>query len=259
MMPGLAMAARLARRARKTSRSSTPFLVITAAERSDLEFAQLEAALVQAHTGARILVGAEARRDKVLTHLASARLVHIAGHAEADVSVPWRSKLVLADGDLTAAELMSGAARLDEVILSGCETGYTEAARAPQERAGLTGALLANGCSTIVSTWWPVYDLTSCIVSTEIHRIVREERLTTAEALRRVQSWLRSATREDLLLWCNAQERHLPPSTLAGREGRRILRSARDELLTYDAQSPPFGSVLDWAGFYVVQSAPPAN
>jgi CHAT domain-containing protein len=266
VMPGLAMASRLASLTRTTSGPSTPFLVIAAAEESDaaegsapLDFARLEAALVQAHTGARTLIGTRARRRRVLSDLSSARVVHVAGHAKADVAIPWRSKLVLADGDLTAAELIEGAARLDQAVLSGCETGYTEGGRAPQERAGLTGALLAARCSTVVSTWWPMYDLPSCIVGAETYRLIREDHMTMAVALRRVQSWLRMATRDELLLWCDAQKRYLPSGTRAGKDARRILRTARGMLQAQNAESRPFGSVADWAGFYTLDAAHSAS
>ena len=83
--------------------------------------------------------------------------------------------------------------------------------------------------------------------------------MTMAEALRRVQSWLRTATGNELLLWCGAQKRYLPPSTRAGKDARKILRVARGMLQAQNAESRPFGSVTDWAGFYTIDAARPAG
>lgn len=256
VMPGLSLAARLGK-FNSTSHKSGRVLIV-ADPMEDLPFAQLEAALIRAHTGARLLTGAKATRSRVKKRLTPTRALHVAGHATADVDVPWRSGLQLADGLLTAAEIIEGAnGTLQTATLSGCETGFTGASRAPQEREGLTGALMVAGCSTVIASWWPVDDLASCIVTSETYRMAHEQSVPLTEALRRVESWLKSASRDELLNWCDNQNQHLVIKDRTDRKAHQALRAARDLLSARDAVKPPFGSILHWAGFYSIHAAGP--
>ncbi len=80
-----------------------------------------------------------------------AAIAHIACHAAFSLENPMFSSLRLGDGDLNIYDIE----RLDDspglVVLSACDSGYTEA-RAGEELAGLTSALLSMGTRTVVAS-----------------------------------------------------------------------------------------------------------
>lgn len=89
--------------------------------------------------------------QEVRDAIGSSSLAHIACHATFQVDNPMFSSLRLGDGDLNVYEIE----RLKDppalVVLSACDSGYTEA-RAGDELAGLTSALLSMGTRSIVAS-----------------------------------------------------------------------------------------------------------
>lgn len=89
--------------------------------------------------------------DDVRSGLAGAGTAHVACHATFQVENPMFSSLRLGDGDLNVYDIE----RLDRppgvVVLSACDSGYSEA-RAGDELAGLTSALLTLGTRSVVAS-----------------------------------------------------------------------------------------------------------
>lgn len=81
----------------------------------------------------------------------AAAIAHVACHATFQVENPMFSSLRLGDGDLSVYDIE----RLDSVpslvVLSACDSGYTEA-RSGDELAGLTSALLSMGTRSVVAS-----------------------------------------------------------------------------------------------------------
>lgn len=89
--------------------------------------------------------------EQVKAGMNGAAVAHVACHATFSVENPMFSSLRLGDGDLNIYDIE----RLDRspslVVLSACDSGYTEA-RAGDELAGLTSALLSMGTRTVVAS-----------------------------------------------------------------------------------------------------------
>ena len=93
----------------------------------------------------------DAKAEDVRDAMSGARVAHIAAHARFEVQNPMFSSLRLTDGDLNVYDLERiGDAPLT-VVLSACDSGYTEA-RPGEELAGLTSALLSMGSRSIVAS-----------------------------------------------------------------------------------------------------------
>ncbi len=75
-----------------------------------------------------------------------------------------RDRLVLSVGDL----IRLGSARLDTVILSGCDTALPSR-QAPDESLGLPGVFLSAGVRRVVASMWPVDDLATFILMAETY------------------------------------------------------------------------------------------
>lgn len=229
-------------------------LLVVADATRDLPFAGVEGALIavlarSAGVETTLLTRRKATASRLIELLPSATHLHIASHAWADVSVPWRSSVRLADGDISAASLfvrISGDLQL--ATLSGCETGVSEMGRSPQERTGLTAAFLGGGCRAVVSSVWPMDDLSSCILMAESYRRLLVEGQPVEEAIRGAAEWLRTATRDDILRWLDDQR-----SDVRSWRLRVTLWTARWRVRRGKGDGPPpFGSPFYWAGFGVI-------
>lgn len=91
--------------------------------------------------------------------------------------------------DLSAARL---------AILSACRSGLAEYQNTPDEALGFPAVLLQAGIPAVVSTLWPVADLSSALLTGRFYETHLAEGQPAAEALRSAQRWLRDATAAEL-------------------------------------------------------------
>jgi CHAT domain/Tetratricopeptide repeat len=91
--------------------------------RGDLPSAEVEANAVAELFGTKPLLGAAATTSAVLTRFPDATLIHLATHASFDANNPLESGIVLADGVLTAREVLQHRLHADLLVLSACESG----------------------------------------------------------------------------------------------------------------------------------------
>ena len=117
----------------------------------DLEVAEREVRRIgQVQRGATVLppgVGVEVVKEEI----EGAAVAHIACHATFSVENPMFSSLRLGDGDLNVYDIERLQAPPSLVVLSACDSGYTEA-RAGDELAGLTSALLSMGTRSVIAS-----------------------------------------------------------------------------------------------------------
>jgi CHAT domain-containing protein len=141
----------------------------------DLAGAREEASKIGALFGTEPVLGSKVSRSAVSEALTSAGTVHIAAHAHFTAEDPLSSGLRLADGVLTAHELITmEAPALSLVTLSACETGVSQTNPA-QELLGLTRALLFAGADSLVVSLWKVPDAATVdIMSTFYSRLRRD-------------------------------------------------------------------------------------
>jgi hypothetical protein len=89
--------------------------------------------------------------DEVSGRIEGSAIAHIACHASFQHENPMFSSLRLGDGDLKVYDIERLERPPSLVVLSACDSGYTEA-RAGDELAGLTSALLSMGTRTVVAS-----------------------------------------------------------------------------------------------------------
>ncbi len=106
----------------------------------------------------------EATEARFEAEAGTARVVHIASHAEVDPAFPLNSRIYLwddpeaaDDGILHLFELQALSMPADLVVLSGCSTAAGET-RAGEGTIGLQYAVRAAGARAAVATLWPVED-----------------------------------------------------------------------------------------------------
>jgi hypothetical protein len=124
----------------------------------DLEFAEKEARAVGMKLGAQALIRRQATKEAVSQGLANASIVHLATHAFSSKSSPLDSGIVLADGVLSAREVMHLSLRTDLLVLSACETGLG-ASLGGDELAGLGRAFMYAGVRSMLVSLWKINDM----------------------------------------------------------------------------------------------------
>lgn len=140
------------------------------------------AEIARLRPAATVRTGKQARVATVLADLDGAAVGHIAGHGEFRADNPLFSYLTLADGPLTVYDLWSIRRPPPLLILSGCETGLSQA-NPGDELLGLVTALQQRGTSTVIASTGPVDDNATRQLMTALHtQLVTGERPAAALA-----------------------------------------------------------------------------
>jgi hypothetical protein len=123
----------------------------------DLKDAEREARLVAAHLGVAPLVRHQATRAALLEAPPTLSAIHVASHGEYNELDPLLSGVVMADGIVTAEDLLESQLGAGLLALSGCVTGLAKR-RPGDELVGLTRAAAAAGIPSVITSLWEVWD-----------------------------------------------------------------------------------------------------
>ena len=214
-----------------------------------LSYAEAELDAVATYFGAdarAVLPGSAATREAVLTSAAEATHLHFACHGAFVLTAPLESGLSLAAGerltvaDVLSGDLRSGGARL--AVLSACQTGISDVERVPDEVIGLSAGFMGAGVAAVISTLWPIADMSTPLLVAELYRQLFEERADPAHALRAAQEHIqRTAAELGLADWF--ERRYVASASLDqdAFEAAAYFRAHPEER--------PFAAPRYWAGF----------
>lgn len=165
----------------------------------DLAFARHEGEAIGAHfapADRSILAGPAATVQGVLDAVHEQGFLHFSCHNHTDRDDPMRSALVLADGRLDIAGIRKhldlGGVRL--VTLSACDTALTDREQSSDEFRGLATEFLLAGAPAVLSTLWPVADLSAMLLMDRFYYLLLQEGQPIATALQGAQRWLKALT-----------------------------------------------------------------
>ncbi|MEM4235343.1 MAG: CHAT domain-containing protein, partial [Candidatus Methanomethylicaceae archaeon] len=177
------------------------------------------------------------------------------GHGEYDWQNPSRSYLgILSDGKngfnsvITLGFLRSHMpSRLRVIVLIGCETGLPQVIASSYK--GFAEDLISlPSVSTVISTLWPVRDVSTLLLIRQFHRYwllsnlpTGEEGCSPGKALRKAQRWLRMLTREEAI-----SELEMLTSIYATKEIDKEIHILRESFVERPYAHPYF-----WSPFYV--------
>ena len=194
-----------------------------------------------------VLFERNATRAAVAESLPGATHLHFSCHGMFDVREPLDSALYLSGDDtLTLRDLLDGglglsAARL--AVLSACQTGIVDFNKVPDEAIGFPAGFLQAGVPGVVSTLWPVNDLSTAILMDQFYCEHMSNGLDPDLALHRAQDWLRTATARDMSL-ADRYERRYQES---GRKDPAAFRAMR--YFRANPEARPFAHPYHWAAF----------
>jgi CHAT domain-containing protein len=158
-----------------------------------------------------VFTGDAATRGRVERGMETADVIHLATHYVADEQSPMYSKLLLAkDADASGGDapdsprgallayeiygLKFPRARL--VVLSACATA-AERYYGGEGMIGLSSPFITDGVPLVVASLWPVDSDSTAKLMIAFHRHRKQDRLSTAEALKRAQTELLSGSLKD--------------------------------------------------------------
>ena len=154
-LPALGILPRLQQRSHMHVHTSS--VLVVGNPRGDLPYAEAEANEVAERFGTKPLLGAVATKSAVQDRVPDATLIHLATHAFFDAVDPLESGIVLADGVLTAREVLQHRLHADLLVLSACESGQV-GSLGGEELAGLSQAFLQAGVRSLLVSLWRVND-----------------------------------------------------------------------------------------------------
>jgi CHAT domain-containing protein/tetratricopeptide (TPR) repeat protein len=147
---------------------------------------------------ASLLVGDEARKERVRSEMDRAEVIHLASHYVIDEQNPMLSKLLLtgnagngkeetSDGVLQAYEICKRKLPITRLVtLSACRTGV-ERYYSGEGMIGMSRTFLAAGVPLVVASLWPVASDPTADLMTSFHRYRKRAGLSTSQALRQAQ------------------------------------------------------------------------
>lgn len=237
---------------RRAESASTPRALLAVINPTgDLTYAQSEGEALEVIWGAacRPLRQCAATLDVIREAAPSHTYLHFCCHGECDWNDPMKSGLVLAGRQrLTLAEVLGtfDLSRTRLVTLSACETGITDIRRMPDEYIGLAAGFLYAGAAAVISTLWPVDDLSTMLLMERFYRLHISEGEQPAAALCKAQRWIRDATDQEFA-------QYLQPFQSAQTDGpQRTYRMAWErfaERARTQKERRPFEHPYYWAGF----------
>jgi len=218
-----------------------------------LPFAEVEAALVwhllteHAENGTSHILPSG---DQTATHATLTasltqphQVLHFTGHGAYNSLDPALSCLFLEGSDrLTLGDIVPlDLSAYHLVCLAACETAVTGDQTITTEYVGLVSAFLKAQVGCVVSTLWRVESAASAILVVQFYRELHQGQ-SPPLALKAAQTFLRTATRADLVQWLDWAIPKLPRSLSL------ILESER-ELITIMTIEQPYSHPYYWAAF----------
>ncbi|MGB3403338.1 MAG: CHAT domain-containing tetratricopeptide repeat protein [Microcoleaceae cyanobacterium] len=178
--------------------------------------------------------------------LQSANCLFFFCHGYFNLNSPLDSGLLLADDDLTVADIIADFhlenCRL--VTLSACETGIPDFNNISDEYISLPYGFLLAGSTNVVSSLWKVEATTTALLMIKFYQELQQQDNITL-ALQTAQFWLRNTTIVGFQTWLS-QLKLL-------REGKVRLEEYFNNLKQeMDATAKPFNSPYYWAAFCTI-------
>jgi CHAT domain-containing protein len=213
---GRIVATRQPRRGDERRTVGTPIrvLVMAADAQGDLPEVRAEGEAIidelEKHATVKARLSTAPDRAFALRYLKDYDIVHFAGHADYVAAAPGESGWTLADGKLTADEIVKlGGGRPMPMIVVGnaCQSGHT-AAWEPDGKAdttevfGLANAFLTAGVRHYVGTQWEVVDGQSALFAAELYRHLTDGKAIGA-AVRHARAAVVERAGETALAWAS--------------------------------------------------------
>lgn len=233
---------------RQRQSSDSPSVTIVTDPAGNLRFAGFEAEQVaEAFNHDRVQRAANRTQLQEAASQGLGSVFHFCGHGRYRWEDPMKSSLSLgAGGSLTLEDLFSQKIEFPQtnlVVLAACETTVVDPQDQADEYLGLASGFIFGGTRAVISTLWPVDDLSTALLMKEFYRLHLKEKLPIGSALKGAQLWLRDSTAEQMKL-VEFWEQRYDASGCSDADAFRAKRRYKAK-----PESQPFMHPYYWAGF----------
>ena len=177
------------------------------------------------------------------------QVLHFAGHGYYNTNDPKLSMLFLKGSDrLTLEEIIQPDYCLNSyelVCLAACETAVAGKQTILSEYVGLASGFLMQKVDHILGTLWVVESVACSLFVIEFYYRWQVLKLSKTDAFTQTQTWLKTATHQELKDWCEARVAELPPEK--GLLRKRFKKSV--DKLAIIGEDPPLQHPYYWAAF----------
>jgi len=176
------------------------------------------------------------------------QVFHFTGHGAYNSTNPAQSCLFLSGKDrLTLLDIINlDLSSYQLICLAACETAVTGNQTITDEYVGLVSAFLKAGATHVISTLWTVESAASALLMVEFYQQL-ETGQPPAAALKAAQTWLKTATRDQLIAWLDLAIAKLYDEPAP----RLVLEDRREVISRIDKNHIPFSHPYYWAAFSI--------
>ncbi|RKZ93487.1 MAG: hypothetical protein DRR19_00925 [Candidatus Parabeggiatoa sp. nov. 1] len=192
-------------------------------------------------------------KQAVITGVECRSYVHFSCHGYYNLNKPTLSGLNLADSRLTLAELQSDRVNLSDarlVTLSACETGLTDVFKgSPDEFIGLPAGFMLAGVPCVVSSLWPVPELSTALFMERFYANHLNNGMDFAKALHEAQRWVCTLPAKQVAIYAE----HAYQQSANSQYEANLFQDWRyyRHLATHQPTTRPFEHPYYWAAFTV--------
>jgi tetratricopeptide (TPR) repeat protein len=219
-------------------------------EQDEMHFAQLESAIVRHLVGKATRVNSyDATTENVInTMKESFSTFHFTGHGAYNSRTPANSALALTDGLLTAKDISQlDLSSYELIFLAACETALTGNDDIKTEYVGLASAFLKAGAANVLSTLWPVNEVSSCWFSIYFYQQLLQNH-APALSLHNTQKWLKTVTIAHLIQWIEELSQLPNLGYHWQKEFKLEIQNLKEEKGKLNTD-PPYAHPFYWAAF----------
>ncbi|NEQ70266.1 MAG: tetratricopeptide repeat protein [Symploca sp. SIO2D2] len=175
------------------------------------------------------------------------QVFHFTGHGAYNSTNPAQSCLFLSGKDrLTLLDIINlDLSSYQLICLAACETAVTGNQTITDEYVGLVSAFLRAGATHVISTLWTVESAASALLMVEFYQ-QPEVGQPPAAALKAAQTWLKTATRDQLIAWLE-----LKIAKLSDKPALSRLLKSQQRLIRINENEIPFSHPYYWAAYTI--------
>jgi len=238
-------------KARDSVREVSTTLLAISNPTQDLPFTPAEVtaiAMMFPQGQASVIEAVEATHTEILKRNESpSTFFHFSGHGTYNWDDPQESGLVCSDKILSLHTIQRrmNLSQTRLVCLSACETGMVDIRQSPDEFIGLPAGFMAAGAPTVVSSLWPVSDLSTMLLMERFYANYLSG-IDLFESLREAQLWLRDVCVDELVIRFSAERgKSADKRVISYDQASSVWR----QFSQMNIEDRPFAHPFYWAAF----------
>ncbi|HET7000506.1 MAG TPA: CHAT domain-containing protein, partial [Puia sp.] len=232
-------------------------IVVFADPHGDLPAASQNAVWLERMHGENIrlktFVNKSASLENFKKEINSSDIIILSTHGLYDANNPLRSCIVFSDAELTLGEIFNDLVITNNplVMLCACESGVTRIGN-EDGAGGISGALLSAGAACVLSSHWPVEDISMGYITEEFIQNLLNHQITPSEALYNAIQNTRKLDKAAIVGRCQELLTYMSDKNQASASQGATLKLHKFKMKIEKSDNPvPFDQFNIWGGLTI--------